>query len=738
MYFRVKAKSKNTDRYRGLKEALLFVIAFLLSYCLVLPAQSGAFGQALAKVSFTIFGQGAFIVPLILAWFGWVCLNPAYVLHLRIDVVWSVLLLLCASSFLSIFGNVCFKSPELNLGGWVGLKLKPFFFRLFGNSLSLVILTALFVYLASLLTRVCLRKLAVISWQKLADDYRQWQEARAQLRKMTPPKIKTAPVEKAPYLPNMAPPKPEPKPVPKIIAPPVRPEVKPPEQRKAPEQDKKAAAQIKPDIPPQEYKLPPLEILSNDKGGAVNQGQEEHLAKAELLTKTLADFDIQAKVTEIIPGPVVTRYDIELAPGIKVQAVVALSENIGLAMKSPSIRIVPIPEKSAVGVEVPNGDTCLVGLRGIFQSADYQNSRSLLTLAMGKTTDGMPYVTDLAPMPHLLIAGATGSGKSVGIHSIILSILYKARPDEVKFLLIDPKRLEMPTYRGLPHLYDPCVTADKADIITQPRDAAASLKKLVRVMELRYEKFARETVRNIEGYNEKMRETGGRKEFYIVVIIDELADLMLIASKDVEDSIQRLAQMARAVGIHLILATQRPSVDVITGVIKANFPARIAFQTTSKVDSRVIMDAIGAESLLGKGDMLFVPPGESRPTRLQGAFVSAKEAEQVVSFIRSQNIPPQYEDLFANTGGFADMSKAEENMQELFSALRLVQERKRVSQDLLKAHFGSSARATNLLSLLETKGFIHKPEGTNRWTIHFDKIGEYLQAMDNTKGQEPL
>jgi S-DNA-T family DNA segregation ATPase FtsK/SpoIIIE len=406
--------------------------------------------------------------------------------------------------------------------------------------------------------------------------------------------------------------------------------------------------------------------------------------------------------------------------------VVALGDNLSLAMKSPSIRVVPVPEKSAVGVEVPNVQSSMVGLRGILASHDFQNTPSLLSLALGKTTDGCPYVTDLMPMPHLLIAGATGSGKSVCIHSLILSILYRARPDEVKFLLIDPKRLEMPIYRGLPHIYDPRVSAEKADIITQPKEAAESLKKLVRVMEKRYERFAQETVRNIAAYNEKMAQTGGQKEFYIVVIIDELADLMLIATKEVEDSIQRLAQMARAVGIHLVLATQRPSVDVITGVIKANFPARIAFQTTSKVDSRVILDAIGADALLGKGDMLFVPPGESRPTRLQGAFVSAKEAEQVVKFIQQQNAPRQYEDLFVRAPG-EEMDKEDaEDKEELSQALRLVLERKRVSQDLLKAHFGSSARATNLLSLLETKGFIHKPEGTNRWTIYFDKIGDYL------------
>ncbi len=457
--------------------------------------------------------------------------------------------------------------------------------------------------------------------------------------------------------------------------------------------------------------------------------------------KTLNDFDIEANVEMIISGPVVTRYDFSLSPGIKVQEVISLSENIGLAMKSPSIRVVPVPEKSMVGVEVPNTKAALVGLKGILQGEDFQRSASLLTLALGKTTDGTPYISDLSSMPHLLIAGATGSGKSVGIHSLILSVLYKARPDEVKFMIIDPKRVEMPLYRKLPHLYDPRVPADKADIITNPKDASLSLKKLVQVMEARYEKYAKETVRNIEGYNEKMQEKGLPKDYYILVIIDELADLMVSAVKEIEDHIQRLAQMARAVGIHLILATQRPSVNVITGVIKANFPARIAFQTTSKVDSRVIIDTIGADSLLGKGDMLFMPPGESRLIRLQGAFVSIKDAERVVDFIASQNVPKQYEDLSVRSPANYPFGLPQDNEKEakdLSQALVLVKERKRVSQDLLKAHFGSSARATNILSLMEIKGFIGKPEGTNRWTIYFDKIDEYLNSMLSSPNNEQI
>jgi S-DNA-T family DNA segregation ATPase FtsK/SpoIIIE len=304
-------------------------------------------------------------------------------------------------------------------------------------------------------------------------------------------------------------------------------------------------------------------------------------------------------------------------------------------------------------------------------------------------------------------------------------------------MLIDPKRVEMPIYRDIPHIYNPCTCAANADIITGPREAVAALKKLVNVMDERYTKFAKEMVRNIEDYNSKMVETGGEREFYIVVIIDELADLMVVVQKEIEDSIQRLAQMARAVGIHLILATQRPSVNVITGIIKANFPARLSFQTTSKIDSRVILDMLGAECLMGKGDMLFLPPGEARPARLQGAYVSLKEAEKVISFINGQNFPRLYEPVFAEVERNVSFNAGEEKrMRDLIPALKLINERKRISHDLLKANFGGSARATNILSILETKGFITKPESTNKWQIDYDKIKQYLEKIEQKSCDE--
>lgn len=301
--------------------------------------------------------------------------------------------------------------------------------------------------------------------------------------------------------------------------------------------------------------------------------------------------------------------------------------------------------------------------------------------------------------------------------------------------MIDPKRLELPSYSQIPHIYDPCHSPIQAEVITQSKQAAKALTRLVKVMEHRYDLFSKANVRNIDSYNKKRKDAGLPPEYYLVVIIDELADLMLTAPKEVEDSVQRLAQMARAVGIHLVLATQRPSVDVITGVIKANLPARIALRVASAIDSRVIVDTVGAECLLGKGDMLYLPPASSDPIRVQGAFVSEKEVESLVEHTKQFGLP-DYEDLFGTGSALEFAVEDKKELKDLIEALKLVLERHRVSQDLLKAHFGSSARATNILSLMEVKEFINKPEGSNRWEINFDMIEEFLGKVGNTPENE--
>ena len=709
-----KQKINNTIRNREVA-ALFFVLAALIcAYAIIVPDSSGILGKAFSNIMFQMFGTATYIFPLILLWSFIVHISKSIELRGRMDFIWSAACMISGTVLFS-FSGLLF---EINTyGGWIGEKLFPFIEQLLGITLGFSVVAIVFIYSAAKLFRISLSSAVYHFIKGLFEESENGKQ------------------NKGKPAPNVLERKPEPPVIqPESVVQKIEP-VKPNIVNKKEKKEKSVKEKIEKENPKQEkiesksfdYKLPATNILKSDPTTSFETNKVQLLERAELLRTTLADFDIAAEVKDIIPGPVVTRYDLVLAPGVKIQAVSNIIDNISLTMRTSSIRVVPIPEKAAVGIEVPNPESVIVGLRGILESRAFENSKSLLTLALGKMTDGEGYVANLAAMPHLLIAGATGSGKSVGIHTIILSILYKARPDEVKFMLIDPKRVEMPIYKDIPHMYNPCTSAADADIITNPREAASALKKLVTVMEDRYTKFAKEMVRNIEDYNNKMAETGGEKEFYIVVVIDELADLMLVAQKEIEDSIQRLAQMARAVGIHLILATQRPSVNVITGVIKANFPARLSFQTTTKIDSRVILDALGAEDLMGKGDMLFLPPGEARPVRLQGAYVSLKEAEKIIDFINDQNFPRIYEPVAVEVSGEKLDPAEERSLKDLIPALTLINERKRVSQDLLKANFGSSARATNILSILEMRGFITKPEGTNKWQINYDRISEYLE-----------
>jgi S-DNA-T family DNA segregation ATPase FtsK/SpoIIIE len=715
---KAKAKKQNKDtknRNRDLAALFFALAAFTSAYALITPKESGLFGESFSHLMLQILGDGAYCVPALLLWFFIVHLSKSFELRERLDFIWSLAVIL-SSSVLFTFAGFAFAVDAG--GGWIGDKLYPFFERLFGLRLGFSLSAIVFIYSVSRLLRISISSSVVGFFKSLASDFAKSKEEKEK------EKSKFKIIEKKPEAPKIPEPAVE-KIEPVIIKPNIVSKRDIPVKKTAEAARKK---EEKIDSSSFAYMLPTTDLLKQDAAAAYESNREELFGRAQLLKKTLADFDISAEVKDIIPGPVVTRYDLILAPGTKIQAVTNIIDNISLTMRTASIRVEPIPEKAAVGIEVPNPKRALIGLRGILESSGFNDSKSLLTLALGKTTDGAGYIANLAGMPHLLIAGSTGSGKSVGIHTIILSILYKARPDEVKFTLIDPKRVEMPIYKDLPHLYNPCSSAADADIITSPREAASALRKLVNVMDERYTKFAKEMVRNIEEYNAKMAETGKEKEFYIVVIIDELADLMLVAQKEIEDSIQRLAQMARAVGIHLILATQRPSVNVITGIIKANFPARLSFQTTSKIDSRVILDMMGAEDLLGKGDMLFLPPGEARPARLQGAYVSLKEAEKIVDFITEQNFPRIYEPLAVETEGKGGFNAIEEKtMKDLLPALHLIKERRAISQDLLKANFGGSARATNILSMLNVKGFIIKPEGTNKWKIIYDKIDDYLK-----------
>jgi len=377
----------------------------------------------------------------------------------------------------------------------------------------------------------------------------------------------------------------------------------------------------------QSFQLPPVGLLQAPPASALNRTREELEANAATLKKKLADFGVDGHIVQASPGPVITSYEFEPAAGVKVSQVVNLSDDLALAMKAAAVRIIgPIPGRGTVAVEVPNPESATVYLREILVSPEFVETKGRLPLALGKDTTGNAMVSDLASMPHLLIAGSTGSGKSVGLNTMICSLLYKATPADVRFLLIDPKRLELGIYEGIPHLLAP--------VVTDAKEAAMRLKWIVGKMDERYKLLQAKAVRNIEGYN---KEVGPEERLpYWVVVVDELADLMMVSAGEVQNSLVRLAQIARAVGIHLIVATQRPSVDVVTGLIKANFPTRIAFQVASKVDSRTVLDANGAEQLLGKGDMIFVPPGASRQVRVHGSWVSDGEVKAICEFLRKQ------------------------------------------------------------------------------------------------------
>lgn len=454
-----------------------------------------------------------------------------------------------------------------------------------------------------------------------------------------------------------------------------------------------------------DYSLPPASILTKPvkiKGGQEEKNINENVRKLE---KTLESFGVRGKVSKVVRGPTITRYEIHPPPGIKVSKIVSLADDIALSMAAPDVRIeAPIPGKPAVGIEVPNKEISGVFLRELVESKEFSRMPSKLALALGKDVAGMPVVADLAKMPHLLIAGATGSGKSVCLNTIISSVLFKALPNEVKFLIIDPKMVELTTYNGIPHLVSP--------VVIDPKKAATSLRWAVKEMEYRYELFAGAGVRDIYRYNRLVKEkgTGELPLPLIMIIIDELADLMMIAPADVEDTVSRLAQMSRAAGMHLVIATQRPSVDVITGLIKANIPSRISFAVSSQIDSRTILDMGGAEKLLGKGDMLFYPVGAAKPVRMQGAFLSDRDVENLVSFLKRQGVP-EYEERFLN----CDSSGPEEVVEdELFTrAVQLVTESGQASISMLqrRLHIGY-ARAARLIDVMERKGIVGGYEGS--------------------------
>ena len=464
------------------------------------------------------------------------------------------------------------------------------------------------------------------------------------------------------------------------------------------------------------YEFPPVELLSKGSKKTLKGGAKALTDVATRLQKTLYSFGVQAKVENVSVGPAITRYELKPAEGVRVSKIANLADDIALNLAAETIRIeAPIPGKQAVGIEVPNTEKETVHFRDVVESDNFQDAKSKLSVALGKDVAGNMAIADIAKMPHALIAGATGSGKSVCINTIITSIIYKAKPSEVKFVMVDPKVVELSVYNGIPHLLIP--------VVTDPRKAAGALAWAVQEMDNRYNLFAQKGVRDLKGYNALAeKEEGMGKLPQIVIIIDELADLMMVAAKEVEDSICRLAQKARAAGMHLIIATQRPSVDVITGIIKANIPSRIAFAVSSQVDSRTILDQIGAEKLLGKGDMLFYPSGSPKPSRVQGAFVSDDEVEKIVSFVKSNGEATYSEDILESieNNNKTDKELAAESGDPdddtdpfLMEAIDIVVETGQASTSFIQRRFKVGyARAGRIIDQMEERGVISGYQGS--------------------------
>jgi S-DNA-T family DNA segregation ATPase FtsK/SpoIIIE len=499
------------------------------------------------------------------------------------------------------------------------------------------------------------------------------------------------------------------------------------------------------------YKLPPLDLLDPPEHQQITIDKETLHANSLILQKKLEDFGVEGEVVAVRPGPVITMYEFKPAPGVKVRRIVMLADDLAMALRAVSVRILaPIPGESVVGIEIPNPRRETVYLREVIESESYRSADSKITLALGKDIGGVPFSTDLAKMPHLLVAGATGTGKSVSINAMILSLLFKSSPQDVKFIMVDPKMLELTVYEDIPHQLVP--------VVTDPKKAAAALFWAMDEMDRRYRLMREKAVRNIDGYNRVIeKESGNKKDLIpltdeepmdetpviggrlsrdaplvhghlprIVIIIDELADLMMTVGRDIEEYITRLAQKARAAGIHLILATQRPSVDVITGLIKANFPARISFQVTSRIDSRTILDSMGSEKLLGSGDMLFLPPGTARLTRIHGAFVSDQEVRKVMKFIKQQGRPNYRTDILEAKKEVEAAAAADEEYDEMYDqAVAIVTETRQASISMIQRRLRVGYnRAARMVEVMERDGVIGPADGAKPREVYAQKIDE--------------
>jgi S-DNA-T family DNA segregation ATPase FtsK/SpoIIIE len=657
----------------------------------------GVVGANLAAFLLVAMGIGAYWLPVFFGVGTLRLLTKRPVSHPVVAVLGGILLVFatCGLAALNYPSMRLWGEPLPGSGGMAGLLLRStllYYLNLVGAQLTLWMLLAVSLLIVTPLSLAQVGDLSSTTIQRLS------QSLQSTLRRCGPTPKRRPQADHAPPIVKT---EPESKP-------------RPPEVQQ--EQFSFMQAEGK-------FRLPDISLLERMDESVSRPDQESLLMNSRILEKKLADFGVEGKVIEVCPGPVITMYEFEPAPGVKISKIVGLADDLAMALKSPSIRVVaPIPGKGALGIEIPNANRQPVVIRDVISGQEFVQQKGKLTLALGKDTMGKPVVANLARMPHLLIAGATGTGKSVCLNAIIVSLIYRATPEEVRLLLIDPKRIELSSYEGIPHLLHPVVTdAKKANI---------ALKWAVTEMQRRYELLNLKGVRSIDRYNQAVAKTATRRPKpasapvegqepedeplpYLVIIIDELADLMMVASREVEESIIRLAQMARAAGMHLILATQRPSVDVITGIIKANIPARISFQVSSRVDSRTILDATGAEALLGAGDMLMLPPGTAKLQRIHGAYVSEVEIRRITEFLRKQR-KPSYDETVLEYQERAENGEGDAEQDEKYEeAVRLVLETRQASISMLQRRLRVGYnRAARMIEMMERQGLVAPTDGT--------------------------
>jgi len=716
---------------------------------------AGRIGAFLAELSFQLLGHAAYLVPTVLVVAGWHYFWCRTVEAAYTKLVGAGMLFLCFSAFLALaFGGLVSPGREFPAGGYLGRWFASVLSEYLNRTGSIILILTLLFLAIILSTQFSFGRMfsmlaktgrswlsqAVSAWRERREERRRERQRREVLRKhLDKPGASEAAAQATAALKASRRPGPRTDPEPPVPPASVVRSSRPASIPIRGSSPSLPLAEFEPGIKaPAErrrgvYAMPPMALLDAPRSER-KIDERELMEGARNLEEKCREFAVEGTVVQIHPGPVVTTYEFKPDAGVKYSKITGLADDLCLAMQAESVLIERIPGKSTVGIQIPNLNREIISLREMLESEVYRRSTSKLTLALGKTVHGEAFVSDLATMPHLLIAGSTGTGKSVSVNSMLSSVLFRATPDEVRLILIDPKRLELGMYEGIPHLLTP--------VVVDPKLAANALRWAVREMEERYKTLAAEGVRNIEQFNRNIHLAAAERKKagtsadedtptkplpFIIVAIDELADLMMVASSEVEESIARLAQMARAVGIHLILATQRPSVDVITGLIKANLPARISFRVSSKIDSRTILDSNGSEQLLGKGDMLYLPPASSRLIRLHGPYISEQETARLASFLRKQGEPVYDESITAEekTGEAVEFDK-----DDLYDqAARIVVESGQASISYLQRRLRIGfSRAARLVDMMEAEGLVSAAAGGKPREVLVKK--DYFEEVD--------